>query len=499
VVIGSLRQAAFAALGAVFLASGTAAQEALTAAEVEQVIAQAVHEARARSRAATVAVVDRVGNVLGVFRMTGATTNVRLLDNPNGANTGLSGFNGPNTPLQTPTLTLDTAAAIAKAVTGAYLSSSGNAFSTRTASQIVQEHFNPGERFSPGGPLFGVQFSQLPCSDLNRRQSDGTVGPKRSPLGLSADPGGLPLYKNGAVVGGVGAIADGLYGYDINIRNTDTDDDELIAIAGATGFDAPVDIRANRITVDGKTLRYTDRSASALASTPAGAASFAAINGTLGVLVAVPGYAGAAVTAGQAYGAAASGYRVDTAGLFAPVNAVILVDAANAPRFAPRAGTEGATALSANEVQVLLRNALQVATRARADPAATRQLRSSHGLGGRFQRRDPGSGAHGRRTDLRHRRILAESALGHVLLPCQRGQRPCGDAGQFAEHVDCRVCRGRAQFCGGVGTHGAVRDNGSRHRKFGSAFLSGWHRRRRQRAAQPAVRPMVAILNRSSA
>jgi uncharacterized protein GlcG (DUF336 family) len=176
----------------------------------------------------------------------------------------------------------------------------------------------------------------------------------------------LPLYKNGAVVGGVGAIADGLYGYDINIRNTDTDDDELIAIAGATGFDAPVDIRANRITVDGKTLRYTDRSASALASTPAGAASFAAINGTLGVLVAVPGYAGAAVTAGQAYGAAASGYRVDTAGLFAPVNAVILVDAANAPRFAPRAGTEGATALSANEVQVLLRNALQVATRARA-------------------------------------------------------------------------------------------------------------------------------------
>ena len=93
-------------------------------------------------------------------------------------------------------------AAIAKAVTGAYLSSRGNAFTTRTANQIIQEHFNPGESFAPGGPLFGVQFSQLPCSDLNTRQFtlnggagppglvNATIGPKRSPLGLSADSGG---------------------------------------------------------------------------------------------------------------------------------------------------------------------------------------------------------------------------------------------------------------------------------------------------------------------
>jgi hypothetical protein len=56
------------------------------------------------------------------------------------------------------------AGAIAKAITGAYLSSSGNAFSTRTASMIVQEHFPPS-RAAIGlesGPLFGVQFSQLP-------------------------------------------------------------------------------------------------------------------------------------------------------------------------------------------------------------------------------------------------------------------------------------------------------------------------------------------------
>src|SRR3546814_19199565 len=52
---------------------------------------------------------------------------------------------------------------IAKAVTGAYLSSGGNAFSTRTASQIVQEHFPPAPTTVglESGPLFGVQFSQL--------------------------------------------------------------------------------------------------------------------------------------------------------------------------------------------------------------------------------------------------------------------------------------------------------------------------------------------------
>ena len=61
------------------------------------------------------------------------------------------------------------AAPIAKAITGAYLSSGGNAFTTRTASQIIQENYNPLSSGLEGGPLFGVQFSQLPCSDLSVR------------------------------------------------------------------------------------------------------------------------------------------------------------------------------------------------------------------------------------------------------------------------------------------------------------------------------------------
>jgi uncharacterized protein GlcG (DUF336 family) len=325
----------------------------LTAAEVGQIIAQAANEATARGASATIAVTDRVGNVLGVFRMNNATQLIRV-----NSGKGIPAGNGLEQ-LQLP----DTLVAIAKAVTGAYLSSNGNAFTTRTASQIVQEHFNVGEFNQPGGPLYGVQFSQLPCSDLVQRfPASGLLGPKRSPLGLSADPGGLPLYKNGVHAGGIGVISDGVYGLDLNIRDVDTDQDELIAVAGTVGFDTPTDIRGDRITVDGKTFRFVDRGREALRSNPAAAPGFGAITGGIvGTLQAVTGYTAGALIDGTAYGTAASGYRPET---IDGVNAVVLVNGANVNRFAPRAGTDGF--LTANEVTKILSNALRVAYSGRA-------------------------------------------------------------------------------------------------------------------------------------
>jgi uncharacterized protein GlcG (DUF336 family) len=176
----------------------------LTTDDVQDVIARAVAEAQARNAPATIAVVDRVGNVLGVFQMTNAPKTITIQSS---ATTPVSGgLEGVN-------IIPSTLAAIAKAVTGAYLSSEGNAFSTRTASQIVQEHFNPLEALASSGPLSGVQFSSLPCSDLTTRFAMGGApgpGPNRTPLGLSAHPGGLPRYKSGPVVGGVGVLADGI-------------------------------------------------------------------------------------------------------------------------------------------------------------------------------------------------------------------------------------------------------------------------------------------------
>jgi uncharacterized protein GlcG (DUF336 family) len=328
-----------------------ASPNALTVADVQQVIAQAVAEAQARGAKATIAVVDRVGNVLGVFKMNGAAATFTI-QGGRGAVGGLEGISILPSQL----------AAIAKAITGAYLSSEGNAFSTRTASQIVQEHFNPRENQQPGGPLFGVQFSQLSCSDVNLQTGAGTIGPKRSPLGFSADPGGLPLYKNGTVVGGVGVIADGIYSLDLNIIDIDVDLDELIAIAGGSGFSAPTDRRADRITVDGRTLRYVD--SETLASNPATAPAFAVINNVAGVLVNVPFYGGNPIVAGVAFGTPASGFRPSTDPAFAPLGAYVLVDIVNVPRFSPRAGTDGL--LTRAEVTQILQSALDVANRARA-------------------------------------------------------------------------------------------------------------------------------------
>jgi uncharacterized protein GlcG (DUF336 family) len=191
----------------------------LTTTDVERVIAQAVAQAQAQKTPATIAVVDRVGNVLGVFVMNGAPPKTKITSGT-GAQGGLEGLEVDST-----------LAAISMAVTGAYLSSSGNAFSTRTASQIIQDHFNPNENNQPGGPLFGVQFSQLLCGDLIVRSIDVTIGPKSAPLGLAAEPGGLPVYKNGAVVGGIGVMATSTYSLDLDILDTDSNPNELIASA----------------------------------------------------------------------------------------------------------------------------------------------------------------------------------------------------------------------------------------------------------------------------
>jgi len=328
-----------------------ATPNSMTVADVQQVLAQAIFEAQARNLNATIAVVDRVGNVLGVFRMNGAAPTFTITSGT-GATGGLEGVSGLPSEL----------AAIAKAVTGAYLSSEGNAFSTRTASQIIQQNFNPGENNQPSGPLFGVQFSQLSCSDLNQQATAGTIGPKRSPLGLAADPGGLPLYKNGTVVGGVGVIADATYSLDLDIQDQDTDGDELIAVAGASAFAAPTDRRANQITVDGRTLRYVD--SEALKSNPASAPAFGTINASVGTLVNVVGYGGNPLVAGTTFGTPASGYRADTSPAFAGLGAYVLVDAVNANRYPPQASADGL--LQAADVTQILKSALDVANRARA-------------------------------------------------------------------------------------------------------------------------------------
>jgi uncharacterized protein GlcG (DUF336 family) len=337
------------------------AAQSLTATEVQQVIAQAVAESRARNLPAVIAVTDRVGNVLAVYSMTGARATATLRAGPGGANLDAQGVVVPAA-----------AGAIAKAITGAYLSSGGNAFSTRTASQIVQEHFPPSPSAVglESGPLFGVQFSSLPCSDVTTRAATAPIGPRRSPLGLAADAGGFPLYKGGVLVGGVGVMADGDYGFDRNILDIEDDAEEAIAFAAATGFDAPVEIRADRVTVDGTSLRFSDASAGTLKSAPGSAPAFASLGAAAGSFTAVNGYyAGGSALAGQAYGTEASGLRLATAAEFSTPGAMVLTNGSGQARFPIRGGTDGAdglSALTAAEVRAVLEEAFTIMTRARA-------------------------------------------------------------------------------------------------------------------------------------
>lgn len=340
--------------------------ESLTVTDVERVISLAVAEAQARNLPSTIAVVDRVGNVLGVFVMNGANLSLRIPDAPGGpsSNTDLQGINLP--------APAAVAGAISKAITGAYLSSSGNAFSTRTASQIVQQHFPPAPTTVglESGPLYGVQFSQLPCSDLMQRFGSfgarALIGPKRSPLGLSADSGGFPLYKNGVVVGGIGVMGDGLYGFDPNILDVDNDTEEFIAFAATQGFAPNEDIKAERISVDGTLLRYSDAT---LAGLRGGAVqSFTALNGRVGNLINVPGYSDGSIVAGSVFGSEASGVRAATAAEFANRDAYILSDGSGTNRFPIRAGTDAAsvaTPLSTDEARSLLEESFAVMSRSR--------------------------------------------------------------------------------------------------------------------------------------
>ena len=102
------------------------------------------------------------------------------------------------------------AIAKSKAYTALCFSSNENALTTRTLGALTQ----------PGGPLWNIGNS-------NRQD------------GLIEFPGGMPLYRGGELVGGIGVSGDGV------------EQDENVAEAGAKGFEAPKSIRVDTVTNNG--------------------------------------------------------------------------------------------------------------------------------------------------------------------------------------------------------------------------------------------------------
>jgi hypothetical protein len=57
-------------------------------------------------------------------------------------------------------------------------------------------------------------------------------------------PGSVPLYKNGVLVGGLGVSGDGV------------GQDDYVANGGSAGFEAPANMRADQVTIQGVRMPY---------------------------------------------------------------------------------------------------------------------------------------------------------------------------------------------------------------------------------------------------
>jgi len=180
-------------------ASATPAAGPLSASDVQTVVETAVSAADANGM--VVAVVDRGGIVLGVYRKPGA-----------GA-TDVGNF----------TATVDVnELAVALARTAAYFSNDQAPLSSRTVRFISGVHFPPGVMNAPPADLYGIENTNrgcmlatnylagqgfVPSTALSGGTGLGIITGKADANDSNANavsPGGVPLFRGGVVVGGVG-------------------------------------------------------------------------------------------------------------------------------------------------------------------------------------------------------------------------------------------------------------------------------------------------------
>jgi uncharacterized protein GlcG (DUF336 family) len=226
--------------------------QSMTLSDVQTALAQAIQESLVVSPDRVIAVVDREGHVLAVWDV----------------NTGTM-----------PTAT-DVARAVSTAGAASFLSSDEHAFTTRTAGFIIQQNFPPAVINRPNGPLVGVNFSSMAFTDTNKYKAPlpdnsfpsppvpginnlGSATPADffrsvpfTALALSGNPGGVPLFKNGRLIGGIGVVGyndETILGFDTTFKPTDN---ERIALSGQAGFRPTPQTDGSNVLIDGLRVAY---------------------------------------------------------------------------------------------------------------------------------------------------------------------------------------------------------------------------------------------------
>ncbi len=196
----------------------TPAVQALQIADVQNIVQTAVNSVNADI---AVAVVDRAGFVLGVFRTQNAPAMV-------GGNFGqLQNAN-------------DVAVALAR--TSAFFSNDQAPLSSRTVRFISGIHFPPGVMNQPPADLYGIENTNRGCTLVNDPNFQSRIPPSLAlgggfGLGVltgkadvmdsnaaAVNPGGVPIFYKNVVLGGIGVVSASS---NLNVA-------EFAAFAGAT-------------------------------------------------------------------------------------------------------------------------------------------------------------------------------------------------------------------------------------------------------------------------
>ncbi|MFZ0882154.1 MAG: hypothetical protein WAN14_02035, partial [Candidatus Acidiferrales bacterium] len=177
------------------------ATDSLTQADVQMLVQAAATAADADSMA--IAVVDRLGRILAVYK-------------------------GPSAPATLPgnfgAMVPSDELAVSLARTGAFFSNDQAPLSSRTVRFISGVHFPPGVANTASAALYGIENTNRGCNLA--ASLSATVPPATTIAGMSpgygittgkpdlddsdptaVNPGGVPIFKNGQEVGGIGVAA----------------------------------------------------------------------------------------------------------------------------------------------------------------------------------------------------------------------------------------------------------------------------------------------------